>query len=53
MQIAMCAEMLEQFKNKMQVNPASQKYASDIVPFTGECGEVFGRLNMSCLLAHT
>jgi len=53
MQTAMCAEMSEQFKNKMQVNPESQKYASNIVPFTRECGVVFGCLNnMSCLLAH-
>jgi len=49
----MCVEMLEQFKNKMQVNPESQKYASDIVLFTRVCGVVFGCLNnMSRLLAH-
>jgi hypothetical protein len=53
MQTPMCAEMSEQFKNKMQVNPESQKYASNIVPFTRECGVVFGCLNnISCLLAH-
>jgi len=53
-QTAMCAEMLEQLKNKMQVNPASQKYASHIVPLTRECGVVSRCLNnMSCLLAHT
>jgi hypothetical protein len=53
MQTAMCAEMLKQFKNIIQVNPESQKYASNIVPFNRECGVVFGCLNIpSCLLAH-